>query len=366
MDCKKYLFILFLLMVIFASFADESLENQLDNGNFNIQEWNTAFVRENDQSQMLAKLYLNYNSVFIKKYGRNKDIELFIKEKMPLESQKALWENLLWQNDANEYLSECIENEIIPESEYDEVHYFADLAFILNQENNESPEQILLRADRAMKFKDDFRFTGIIHNAAKKAKIEYRVIESDYFDYLLKKDVNLIDDVQFKARWVVNNDGTVFNKMEARVKERLKRLLFRRVNKTTFANPSLEPLNVPVFPGAAGYVTMFFNTDCQCCRTEIEYLSKKHFAQKKQFLLVDTLYHDIQKCRDDAKAFIDETGVKFPTFIDTENSIAQKLEFSDLPVFLYVPPYGNDAVLFEMKISGNIIEKLNWLTEEQE
>ena len=49
MDCKKYLFILFLLMVIFASFADESLENQLDNGNFNIQEWNTAFVRENDQ-----------------------------------------------------------------------------------------------------------------------------------------------------------------------------------------------------------------------------------------------------------------------------------------------------------------------------
>lgn len=361
---KKHLFVLFLLMMIFALFANENLEKQLDNGNFNIKEWNSAFAAEANQSLMLAKLYLNYNRVFVKKYGRNKDIELFIKEKMPLEAQKALWENLLWQNNLNEYLSECIENELISENEYGEVHYFADLDFILNQKNADNPQQILLCADRAMKFKDNFRFTGIIHNAAKKAKIEYRVIESDYFDYLLKKDVNLIDDIKFKARWVVNNDGAVFNKMEERVKVRLKRLLFRRVNKTDFANPSLEPLNVPVFPGAAGYITMFFNTDCQFCKTEIEYLSKKNFAQKKQFLLVDTLYQDIQKCRDDVKKFLDETGVNFPTFIDKDNNSAQKLDFSGLPVFLYVPPQGNDAILFEMKIPGNIIEKLNWLTEE--
>ena len=216
-----------------------------------------------------------------------------------------------------------------------------------------------MRTEKQIKALDD-----LTASAKKKAKIEYRVIESDYFDYLLKKDVNLIDDIKFKARWVVNNDGAVFNKMEERVKTRLKRLLFRRVNKTDFANPSLEPLNVPVFPGAAGYITMFFNTDCQFCKTEIEYLSKKNFAQKKQFLLVDTLYQDIQKCRDDVKKFLDETGVNFPTFIDKDNNSAQKLDFSGLPVFLYVPPQGNDAILFEMKIPGNIIEKLNWLTEE--
>lgn len=364
MNYKKHLFVSFLLLMIFALLADENLENQLDNGNFTIQEWNSAFIKENNQSLMLTKLYLNYNRVFVKKFGRNKDIESFIKEKMSLESQKALWENLLWQNNVNEYLSECIDNELVSESEYGEVHYFADLDFIFNQKNSENPEQILLCADRAMKFKDNFRFTGIIHNAAKKAKIEYRAIEADYFDYLLKKDANIIDDIKFKARWVVDNDGTVFNKMKARVKARLKRLLFRKVSKVDFANPSLEPLNVPVFLGAAGYITMFFNTDCQFCKIEIEHLSKKNFAQKKQFLLVDTLYHDIQKCRDDVKKFIDEAEVKFPTFIDKENSIAQKLEFSGLPVFLYVPPYGNDAILFDMKIPGNIIEKLNWLTEE--
>ena len=56
---------------------------------------------------------------------------------------------------------------------------------------------------------------------------------------------------------------------------------------------------------------------------------------------------------------------KKPTFIDTENSLAAKLGFSGLPVFLYVPPQGNEAILFEMKIPGNIIEKLNWLTGEQ-
>lgn len=361
---KKHLFILLLAACVFALFADENLEKQLDNGNFNLKEWNVAFIRETNPSLMVTKLYLNYNRVFVKRYGRNNDIELFIKEKMPSESQKALWENLLWQNNLNDYLSECIEKELVSENEYGEIHYFADLDFILNQKNADNPEQILSYADRAMAFRDNFRFTGIIHNAAKRAKIEYRVIESDYFDYLLKKDVNLIDDIKFKARWVVNNDGTVFNKMEARVKMRLKKLLFRTVDKTAFANPSLEPLNVPVFPGTAGYVTMFFNTSCQFCRTEIEYLSKKNFAQKKQFLLIDTLYEDIQKCRDETKKFLDESAITFPTFIDKENSAAQKLDFSGLPTFLYVPPQGNNAILFEMKIPGNIIEKLNWLTEE--
>jgi hypothetical protein len=33
-------------------------------------------------------------------------------------------------------------------------------------------------------------------------------------------------------------------------------------------------------------------------------------------------------------------------------------------VFLYVPPQGGEALLFEMKIPGNILEKLNWLTED--
>ena len=65
------------------------------------------------------------------------------------------------------------------------------------------------------------------------------------------------------------------------------------------------------------------------------------------------------------KKFIKENNVTFPTFIDTENSLAAKLGFSGLPVFLYVPPQGNEAILFEMKIPGNIIEKLNWLTGEQ-
>lgn len=361
---KKHLFISLIFMMTITLCADENLEKQLDNGIFNIKEWNMAFIKESNPSLMLAKLYQNYNRTFIKKYGRNKDLELFIKEKMPFESQKALWENLLWQNNSNEYLSECITNEATSD-EYNEAHYLVDLNFILNSQNNENAEEILSRADRAMKFKDNFRFTGIVQNAAKRAKIESRVIETDYFNYLLKKDINIIDDIKFKARWVVNNDGTVFNKMDARVKERLKKLLFRTINKTDFANPSLEPLNTPVFPGAAGYITMFFNTDCQFCKTEIEYLSRKRFRQKKQLLLVNTLYKDAQKTKADTKKFIEENNVTFPTFIDTENSLAAKLGFSGLPVFLYVPPQGNEAILFEMKIPGNIIEKLNWLTGEQ-
>lgn len=363
MNKKHLLFIFVLISMVSVLFADENLDKQLENGVFNIKDWNLAFIRESNPSLMLARLYQSYNRVFVKKHGRNKDLEQFIKEKMPLESQKALWENLLWQNNFNEYLSECIANEITSE-EYDDAHYLADLDFILNPANAENPEKILEYADRAMKYKDNFRFTGVVHNAAKRAKIEYRVIETDYFDYLLKKDVNMIDDIKFKARWVVNNDGTVFNKMDLRVKERLKRLLFRTVNKTLFANPSLEPLNVPVFPGAAGYITMFFNTDCQFCKNEIEYLSKKRFAQKKQILLVNTLYKDFQKSKDDTRKLIEEYSVEFPTFIDKDNSIAEKLGFSGLPVFLYVPPQGNDAILFEVKIPGNIIEKLNWLAGE--
>lgn len=360
---KKYLFVSWFLMFAIMLCANTNLENQLEKGIFNIKEWNPAFIKEENPSLMLAKLYQNYNRTFIKKYGRNSELELFIKEKMPLEAQKALWENLLWQNCSNEYLCENIKNQVVSE-EYDENHYLDDLSFILSPEKSENTEELLLRADRAMNYKDNFRFTGIVHNIAKKAKIESRVIETDYFDYLLKKDVNLIDDIKFKARWVLNNDGTVFNKMEARVKKRLKRLLFRTINKTVFANPSLEPLNVPVFPGAAGFVTLFFNTDCQFCKTEIEYLSKKRFAQKKQLLLVNTLYKDEPKSKEDTKKFIDEIGCSFPTFIDKENSIAQKLGFSSLPVFLYVPPQGGEALLFEMKIPGNIIEKLNWLTED--
>lgn len=361
---KKRLFISIIFMMTITLCADENLEKQLENGIFNIKEWNMAFIKESNPSLMLAKLYQNYNRVFIKKYGRNKDLEQFIKEKMSPESQKALWENLLWQNNSNEYLSECIKNELTSE-EYNEAHYLDDLNFILDIKNTENAEEVLLRADRAMKYKDNFRFTGIVHNAAKRAKLECRVIESEYFDYLLKKDVNMIDDIKFKARWVINNDGTVFNKMDARVKARLKRLLFRTIDKTAFANPALEPINAPVFPGAAGYITMFFNTDCQFCKTEIEYLSKKRFAQKKNLLLVNTLYKDVQKSKTDTKEFIEKIGIKFPTFIDSENAMAEKLGFSGLPVFLYVPPQGNDAILFEMKIPGNIIEKLNWLTGEQ-
>ena len=155
--------------------ADENLEKQLENGIFNIKEWNMAFIKESNPSLMLAKLYQNYNRTFIKKYGRNKDLELFIKEKMPFESQKVLWENLLWQNNSNEYLSECITNEATSD-EYNEAHYLVDLNFILNSQNNENAEEILSRADRAMKFKDNFRFTGFVQNADKRAKIESRVI----------------------------------------------------------------------------------------------------------------------------------------------------------------------------------------------
>ena len=51
-------------------------------------------------------------------------------------------------------------------------------------------------------------------------------------------------------------------------------------------------------------------------------------------------------------------------YVEPISSIAEKLGFSGLPVFLYVPPQGNDAILFEVKIPGNIIEKLNWLAGE--
>ena len=54
---------------------------------------------------------------------------------------------------------------------------------------------------------------------------------------------------------------------------------------------------------------MFFNTDCQFCKNEIEYLSKKRFAQKKQILLMNTLYKDFQKSKEDTKMFIEENSI---------------------------------------------------------
>ena len=153
MNKKHLLFIFVLISMVSVLFADENLDKQLENGVFNIKDWNLAFIRESNPSLMLARLYQSYNRVFVKKHGRNKDLEQFIKEKMPLESQKALWENLLWQNNFNEYLSECIANEITSE-EYDNAHYLADLDFILNPANAENPEKILEYADRAMKYKD--------------------------------------------------------------------------------------------------------------------------------------------------------------------------------------------------------------------
>ena len=78
---KKHLFISLIFMMTITLCADENLEKQLENGIFNIKEWNMAFIKESNPSLMLAKLYQNYNRTFIKKYGRNKDLELFIKEK---------------------------------------------------------------------------------------------------------------------------------------------------------------------------------------------------------------------------------------------------------------------------------------------
>lgn len=366
---RKFFWSLFFIGEIFFLFAQkdlldeyQKLEIELSQGKVDILQISSFISQQKDPSFFLAKLFQNYHRSFLKSYPRSPSFEEFFYQNLSNDQLAKLFENLILQNFSNEAITEQLHAMAEREKKYGYYHYLSDLNDIFCPITPENAEMILRKTERIMEYKDSFRFNAILRKAAQEIGLKWKVVEIDYLEALLKKENTLSDHLLFQTRWLLCNTKTDFSVMENRVKTRLKNLLFSKIPKKDFSDCKLQPVNFFSPVDFSDKILLFFNTDCKFCLHEMEQLNRS-YRGIKEIIFINTLYRNKEVVLQETERLWKEKGIRFKVFIDIENILPEKIGFSMVPTFLYLPPYGEENFCFEMKIPGNLLEKLSWLTE---